>query len=135
MPQPSAEIGELVLVRLHGGGVAQRQPLAREVADQGLRPRVGEHALDLCLEDGRDAQLPALGHVEQLVVRNAAPEEERQAGRQLQVADPVALAGRDALRIALDAEQELGADQQPPQRHLDAGVEAAAGASPVVEGQ
>ena len=133
LPQPLAEIGELVLVRLHGGGVAQRQPLPGEVADQGLRARVGEHALDLRLEDRRDAQFPALGHIEQLVVRDAAPEEERQAGRQLQVADPVALPGLDPFRIALDAEQELGTHQQPPERHFDAAIEAAFGAPPVVE--
>ena len=32
-------------------------------------------------------------------------------------------AGRDVCRIALDAEQELGADQQALERALDPGVE------------
>ena len=63
--------------------------------------------------------------VEQLVVRNAAPQEERQARGEFQVADAIGGIRRDAGRILLDAEQELRTHQHRAQRHLDAGVETA----------
>ena len=44
------------------------------------------------------------------------------------------MSGGDARRIAFDAEQELRADEQPAQRHLDARFEAA-GRGLVEEGQ
>ena len=62
-------------------------------------------------------------HVQQLVVGNAAPQEERQARGQLHVADAIRRLRRRARRVALDAEQELGAREHRAQRHLDAGVE------------
>ena len=52
--------------------------------------------------------LPRAGQVEQLVVRNAAPQEERQARRQFEVADAVAPSGAMPRRVPLDAEQESG---------------------------
>ena len=76
-----------------------------------------------------------LGEVEQLVVRNAAPQEERQPRRELDVAQPMDGAGRDVRRILLDAEQEVRDRQHALERALDAAVEAAAGASLVVERQ
>ena len=74
---------------------------------------------------------PRSASVEQLVVGNAAPQEERQARRELEVADAVRPRRRGAGRIALDAEQELRADEQPLERQLDARVEARRSARPV----
>ena len=133
LAEPFAEVGENVLVRLHGGGVPQRQPLAGEVAREGVRARIGEHPRHLRVECRLLAQLSPLGEVEKLVVRDTAPEEERQARRQLEVADAVVGVRRRARRVPLDAEEELRADQQPADRHLDAGVEAAAVAAALVE--
>src|SRR5262249_37225939 len=59
-----------------------------------------------------------------LVVRHAAPEEEGQAGGQLEIADRIGSVWRDVCRIGLDAEEELGADEQPPDGHLDTALEA-----------
>ena len=66
-----------------------------------------QHAPHLLLEHRRLLELAAARHVEQLVVRNAAPQKERQPRRQLEVADPIG-ARRGALdRIAFEAEQEV----------------------------
>ena len=67
--------------------VAQHQPLAGEVVDQRARLRIREHPLHLPLEHRRLAQLPASRPRQQLVVRDRAPQEERQPRRQLEVAD------------------------------------------------
>ena len=59
------------------------------------RLRIGEHAPHLLLEHRRIlAACPAAASVDQLVVRDAAPQEERQPRRQLEIADAIALAGR-----------------------------------------
>ncbi len=87
-------------VRRYPRDVAQEQPLAGEVLHQRLRAWIGQHALDLRLQDGRVGQAPALGNGEQLVVGNAAPQEERQARRQLDVADLI-----DAARVSRPADR------------------------------
>ena len=65
-----------------------------------------------------------LGQRQQLVVRRAAPEEERQARCQLQVAHPVRRPRPGARRVALDAEDEVGAHQEPLEPEAHAGLEA-----------
>ena len=62
-------------------------------------------------------------------------EEEGQARRQLEVAEPIIGSGRNILRIADDAEQELGTRQQPPERELDPRLEAARVAPLVVKAE
>ncbi len=62
--------------------------------------------------------------VEQLVVRDAAPEEERQPRGELEIGQPVRGTSGDARGIALGAEEEVGIDQNPLERELDAGIEA-----------
>ena len=128
LPQPVVEVGEEHLRRPRRLQVAELQPLPDEVVGQGAGAVVGEHPAHL------PPQLPGVGHaarrrrVQQLVVGHAAPEEEREARRQLEVADAVVAArrGRDVRRFGLDPEQELGAHQQLLERALDAGLEAAA---------
>ena len=63
--------------------------------------------------------------VEQLVVGDAAPEEEREARRELDVADRVRRSARGAFGLGFDPERERGARQNAAQRELDAGFEAA----------
>ena len=60
---------------------------------------------------------------EQLVVGHAAPEEVRQPRGQLVLADLVARPGRDAGRVELDAEQEVGPDQHAFESDADAVLE------------
>ena len=64
--------------------------------------------------------LPCSATLQQLVVRNAAPEEERQPRRELEVADAIGRAGRRRSRIALDAEDELRRRENPLERRFDA---------------
>ncbi len=70
---------EILRGRLHVREIAQVEPLAGKIVRQRLRLRIGEHPLHLLLEDLGIVELPLGGDIEQLVVRNAAPEEERQA--------------------------------------------------------
>ena len=80
-------------------------------------------------------QLSLRSRVQQLVVRDAAPEKEGQTRRQLDVVDPERASGRDVGRFALDAEEELRADEQPLECAFDSGVEAALAASFLIERQ
>ena len=67
--------------------------------------------------------LPCAASVEQLVVRDAAPQEERQARREVQSLTRYDAPAATPVGIPLDAEQELRIDEQTFERHLDAGVE------------
>ena len=63
-----------------------------KLLDQCLRLRIREHALDLRVENGRILELPLLGDSQKFVVRDAAPQEERQPRRQFEIAELVDLA-------------------------------------------
>ena len=127
LPQVVVEVGEGARVGRDGVEVPQVQPLRREVRGQGLGAGVGQHAPHLGPQHVGVAQAARRRHVDQLVVGQAAPQEERQARGQLEAADGIRGAGVHPRRIALDAEQELGARQQGPQGGLDAGLEPALG--------
>ena len=97
-----------------------------KLLDQGIGALVRDHAAHLRGQHARLAQPAGRGQVQQLLVRDAAPEEERQARGELQVADRVRRARPDAGRIAFDAIQERRARQDPRDAGADAGVEVAA---------
>ncbi len=101
--------------------IAQVQPLPGEVASRATA-RADRRASAAPAARARRAgcSSPRSASVEQFVVGNAAPQEERQPRGQLEVADAIGRARRDARRILLDAEQELAADQHRAQRRLDA---------------
>src|SRR5690606_16946495 len=71
--------------------VAHGEPLEREARDE--RPRAGilEHAANLGFVDAGLAKPPLLREREQRIVRTAAPQEERQPPRELDVVDLVRL--------------------------------------------
>ena len=105
--------------------VAQVQPLRGEVVHERARPRVGEHPPRLPLEHGRLVEFAGNRHAQQLIVRNAAPEKERQPRRQLEIAHAIRCVGRHAGRIGFEPEDEMRAHQHARHRQFDAGVEAA----------
>src|ERR1051326_1595036 len=76
-------------------------------------------------QDLRRMQFTAYCRIDEFVVWNAAPEEERQPGSEGEIAEPVTGIGCDARGILLYAKEELGADQHCTQGHFDAGIEAA----------
>ncbi len=67
--------------------------------------------------------LPFAATIDELLVGQAAPQEEREPGGELQIADPVDEAGALPAWIALVQEQEAGRDQQRFDRGFDAVVE------------
>ena len=79
------EVREVARIRDVALQVPQHQPLAREVVDERARPRIGEHAAHLLLEHRRPAQPALCGCIEQLIVGDRAPEEERQPRGELEV--------------------------------------------------
>ena len=121
--QVVVEVREHVRVRLHAAQVAQLQPLAGEVLDERLGRESASIRRTCCSSTAGSFSLPLPASVEQLVVRNAAPEEERQTRGELEIADAVARRRARRSRIALDAEQELRAGEQTLERQLDAGLE------------
>ena len=107
---------------------------AKSPTSASLR-RVGEQAPHLGAQDGGLGQLAALGRVEQLVVGDAAPQEEREARGELEISQRVRLPRLGARRVLEHAQEEVGVDEQPLEGELDAGVEAAAGLRPSVAGR
>ncbi len=125
LAQVVVEVGEDIGVGLQAAQVAQEQPLSREVAPERPRPFVLEHAANLLLDDGRFAQAAGDRQVQQFVVRDAAPEEEREPRRQLDVVDAIGGARRDVAGILFDSIEEPRADQEEGQRAFDALIERA----------
>ena len=58
--------------------IAEEQPLFREIRDQRTGPRVRKHALDLLFKHRGIFQFSLRGNRQQFLVRNTAPQEERQ---------------------------------------------------------
>src|SRR4029434_6723243 len=94
-----------------------------EVGREVERAPIREHSARLLLELLRATELACRRRREQLIVGDAAPQEERQAGRQLEIADSVDAAGGNGPGFAFHAEQELRIDEHGAQRPLDAIVE------------
>src|SRR5262249_7680430 len=67
-------------------------------------------------------QVPTGREVEELVVGDAAPEEERQPRREFQVTDTIRRARRQPGRLPFDAEEKLAAHQDSAQRRLDSRI-------------
>ena len=69
---------KLCAVRIQQPNIASLEPVGEEILDQRIaRARIGEHARDLLFENRRLMQFPLDPEVEQRVVRNAAPQKER----------------------------------------------------------
>src|SRR5262249_4729281 len=118
------EIWKRLGVGCHGSNVAKRQPLAEEVPDERCSTRVRQHASDLPLQDRGVAQPAARGNIEQFVVRDAAPEEKRQARGKIQPAQAIGRAGRRTWRITLDSEEEVGIGEDRFETASDAFIKA-----------
>ena len=78
-------------------------------------------------------ELALRGDRQELIVGNAAPQEKRQARRQLEIADRIGRPGRHGRRVRFAAEQEVRAREDQPQRVLDSALERALLAAGFVE--
>src|SRR5215831_12114564 len=75
----------------------------------------------------------ALGRkVQEFVVRNAAPQEERKSRSQLDIGDAVFLTRLQIGRLGFLAKDEFGISENASQGHLDAVVEIAAFVAPLL---
>ena len=88
-----------------------------------LRLGIGQHAAGLLLEHSRLVQLALDRHVEQRIVGNAAPQEEREPRREFEIADAIRLALDGVRRLALEAEHEPRIDEHTRETLFDAGIE------------
>ena len=76
LPQVVVKVEEQLGAGPEPVNVADLQPLAGEVAHQRLRPWIREHPLHLAIKSRRFMQRVLLGRIQQLVIRDAAPQEE-----------------------------------------------------------
>ena len=130
-----AEVGKPILVGRQGPHVAEIQPLPGEVLNQRGGPAIGQHPPGLGLKHRRLVQGSRDGHVEELVVRNATPEEERQPRGQFEITDTIRCPGCNILWIAFDAKQKLRTRQQSPYPEFDTCLEPTVGLPLVVEAE
>src|SRR5262245_40575372 len=82
-----------------------------------------EHPPYLLFEDGGLLETPLLRHLQERVVRRAAPQEERKARREIEIADAIRLSRRKGGRLLLDAIDELRRGQNAGKRSLDTELE------------
>ena len=134
LPQVVVEVPKKIGAWNDRVDIAQPQPLSGEIRREVERAAIGEHPARLLLELSGLTQLAPNGGVEQLIVRDAAPQEERQSRRQFEIADSVDTARRYFLRVAFHAEQELRVGEHSAQRRCDSSVEIAFGAPFAIEG-
>src|SRR5262245_52160769 len=127
--------------------ISEQQPLGSEVLRQHLGSRIREHSLDLTPQHQRIPELSLECSIQQLVIWNAAPQEERQTRRHLHIIQLIRRrlvsrrtwnnfrrSVRRGGRIGFNAEQEQRIDEQPAQGELDSNIEAAPGRTrPFVE--
>src|SRR5262245_56860033 len=124
----------LVEIRRDQPDISYLQPLFEEVLHQRrARAFVAQQPPYFPLEHRRLVQLPADGRVEQLVIGDAAPQEERQTRRQLDVRKGVRRSRRDAGRIGFDLEQKIGAHEHTLDAGANARVEVSFSASGLIE--
>src|SRR5437870_3034932 len=88
--------------------------------------RIFQHPPHLPLEDRRIFEKSLACSIQQFVVGNRAPKEERQTGSQIQIADTMGAARSGICRIGFETEQEVGTGQQKLYGSLDARFERAA---------
>ena len=125
LPQVVVEIGKQPCIRSGSGKVAQIQPLLREVIDQRFGTAVSQHPAHLAFEHRRLAQLTLNRRVEQFIVRNAAPDKEREPRRQIQIRQAIHGTRRGIRWILFDTEEKVRAGEDRAKRHFDAGFETA----------
>ena len=114
----------LVEIRREQPDISCLQPFLEEVLHQrGACMLVTQHAPDLSIEHSRLVQRSADRRVEQFVVGDAAPQEKRQARRQLDIRQGVRGAGGGDVRLGLNPEQEIGAHEKPLDPCTNPGVE------------
>jgi hypothetical protein len=73
LPERIIEVWENALHRDRGVEVAQEEPLSGEVLDKRVELRVGHHAFDLAMQDGRLGEAPGFSQIEKPVVRDRTP--------------------------------------------------------------
>ncbi len=111
------------------------QPLKREVADQRFGTRVGEQPSDLGLEHRRGRKRSAFGQRQELLVRSAANQEERQTRRQLHIRDRVHVAGRETSGRTLGSVEKLGTGENGGQRVANRRIEVTDAPGCPIEGE
>src|SRR5262249_55565973 len=111
----------------------QVKPLPGEVCYQRLRSLILQHAADLLLQNGWIFQLALFRDGQNLVIGNAAPNEEGQPRCQFQIADSMNGSGGEIRGIAFEPENELRIGKHPAKRHLDSFIEIARLASFAIE--
>ena len=91
--------------------VVEPEPLRGESRRERLRTRISEQSLYLVFEHVGIGEPLGFSEVNQLLVRREAPQEERQPGREIDIADSVVLPDLDPPWSFLESEHEVGTGQ------------------------
>ncbi len=133
LSQVVVEVGKRLGVRDNAPKIAELQPLAGEVGDQRFRLGIRQHPTYLPLEHRRGVQPALRCDGEQFVVRDAAPQEERQLRRKLEVADAIHRPRRQIGGLAFEPKHEHRTRKQASECGLNAGLERPFAAASLVE--
>ncbi len=128
--EQSARVGELASVRGDLVQLGDVEPLEREIVAERLGPRVGKHPAHLSGQHVGFAEARFGGELQELLVRQAAPQEEGQTRRQLQIAQRASRAGPDS---GFRAIEEMRARQDRAERIAHTAFEASRRRSRLVE--
>ena len=128
--QQAARVGELASVRGDLVQLGEVEPLEREIVAQRLGPRVGKHPAHLSGQHVGIAEARFGGELQELLIRQAAPQEEGQTRRQLQIAQRASPAGRVS---GFRPIEEMRARQDRAERIAHAAFEACRRVSRLVE--
>src|SRR6185295_13513720 len=87
------EVRKQIRIRRNDTQVSDAKPLPGEVVYQSLGAGIGEHAPNFALKNRRPAEISGARELQQSIVGNRAPQEKRQPGCQLEIADTANGAG------------------------------------------
>ena len=113
--------------------VLQPQPLRGERVPSASDARIGQHPARLLLERARRRQLALARQRQQLLIGRRAPQEERQARREVDVGDAVGLPGRASSGSFSRRKMKCGLARIASSACADAAFEPALGRALLVE--
>src|SRR5262245_29806534 len=87
--QAFIEIGKGLRIGAHSFEIPEMQPLPAEIADKGRRPLILQHPPNLLFQNSRVAQFFLFCQFQQPIIWNAAPEEKRESGSEIEIVQPV----------------------------------------------
>src|SRR5262249_36168990 len=124
LPEIVVEIREQSRIGAHAGEVPEVQPLLCKIRYQRLGTWIRKHAVYLLFQHRAIAKPAANSEIQELIIGDATPQEERKPRCEFQIRNPIRRIPCNISGSALDPEKEFRTDENCLQRQFDTALEA-----------